>query len=275
MWISSEPRWRSRVSDWWELARRTTLRGELLPAPASDAADPKPSGQEGFTLAAVIAILTVILVVVAYTVPSQWSLVMKRERDRQTIFLMQQYARGILAWETKNRTLPVSLEQIVEAREPRLIRGGGEWPCPITGKEDDWILVPPGAITPEGTMPGTNNTGLGPSTLGTSAIGNNSGNNNGSKKKKDPSEKIGISNPEGGLSNADPNSRTGTLGQRGKFNPEASPADYVGPFVAVRPNATGKSYVILNGAEDYGEWVYSLQDLKNDIAMRQMAIQPR
>ena len=49
---------------------------------------------EGFTLAALIVILTIIAIIIAYTVPEQWSMIMKRERDRQTIFLMKQYARA-------------------------------------------------------------------------------------------------------------------------------------------------------------------------------------
>ena len=68
------------------------------------------SAEAGFTLAALIVILTIIAIIVAYTVPTQWSLVMRRERERQTIFLMKQYARGIENWERKHQGLPSSLE---------------------------------------------------------------------------------------------------------------------------------------------------------------------
>ena len=51
-----------------------------------------------------------------------------------------------------------------------------------------------------------------------------------------------------------------------------APKDYVGPFVAVRPNAKGKSMLEFKGAGDYGEWVYTLQDLKNEIQMQQLAL---
>ena len=81
--------------------------------------------QRGFSLAALIVLLTIISLVIAYTVPTQWSMVMKRERDRQTIFLMKQYARGILKWQLKhNNTAPVSLQQMQDARKPR------QWPHP-------------------------------------------------------------------------------------------------------------------------------------------------
>lgn len=257
MWICNG--WRLAVDGWRQRRRAETASSEILPLsgePSFPTAGRRSqsSGQEGFTLAALIVILTIIAMIIAYTVPDQWSLIMKRERDRQTIFLMKQYARAIFAWETKHRGLPVSLEQLQEARDPRMIRGGGKWACPLTGEEDGWILVPPGAITQDGQVAQTNVQNTNPAGGG----------------KKDNSEKIGVGNPDtGGTGNAPASG----FGATGKLNPDASPADYVGPFVAVRPNATGKAYITLNGAEDYGEWVYSLQDLKNEIAMRQAALQ--
>ncbi|HKR66260.1 MAG TPA: type II secretion system protein [Thermoanaerobaculia bacterium] len=196
--------------------------------------------QEGFTLAALIVILTIMSIIVAFTVPEQWSLVMKRERDRQTIFLMKQFARGILNWRQKhNNTVPVSLDQLREAREPRMLRGTGKWPCPITGKEDDWILVPPGAVNPatgqaNPPAPGPNDP----------LIGFNSGANN----------------------------NQNASGNTPRLNKGASPDDYVGPFIGVRPRASGKAFITLNGAENYEEWVYTADDLYNEIQMRLAAL---
>lgn len=196
------------------------------------------SVEEGFTLAALIVILTIIAIVIAYTVPAQWSMVMKRDRDRQTIFLMKQFARGILRWQQKhNNTAPVSLEQMQEARKPLMLRNGGKWPCPLTGKEDDWIMVPAQAVMANGQIPpGTG--GVNPAT-----------------------------NPQQQQQNPNANGR-----EPSKLNKELSPKDYVGPFVGVRPNATGKSFIALNGAEDYSEWVYTVEDLRQEIALRQAAL---
>jgi type II secretory pathway pseudopilin PulG len=197
--------------------------------------------EEGFTLAALIVILTIISIVIAYTVPTQWSMVMKRERDRQTIFLMKQFARGILQWQEKhNNTAPVSLEQMQEARKPLMLRNGGKWPCPLTGDEDDWILVPPEAIVADGQVPPP---GGGPIPI------------------------LGV----GGTRNPTP-PQPQQPGAPSKLNKDLSPADYVGAFVGVRPNATGKSFIALNGAENYDEWVYTVQDLRNEIAARQAAL---
>ena len=194
-------------------------------------------GQEGFTLAALIVILTIISIVVAYTVPTQWSLVMRRERDRQTIFLMKQYARGIMEWQKKHQSPPTSLKQLREAREPRFLRGAEEWPNPLTGSEEDWILVPPQALIAAGgpTPPGA--------------------------PPQPPQPPVPAPTGQPGM-------LTGT-----KLNKEASPPDYEGPFVAVRPKATGKSLIALNGVEVYDEWVYSVQDLQAEIMLRTMMMQ--
>jgi len=188
------------------------------------------SRQEGFTLAALLVILTIISIIVAYTVPAQWSLVMKRDRDRQTIFYMKQYARAVLEWQTKHaNTSPISLDQLQEARKPRLLRGVKKWPCPLTGSDEDWILVPPQAVMPAGVTPPLPN---------------------------------------------QPPPQPGMPGQPTKLNKELSPKDYVGVFVAVRPNASGKSFIALKGAEDYSEWVYTIDDLRAEIAARQAALSP-
>ena len=203
-----------------------------------------PTGQEGFTLAALLVILTIISIIIAYTVPSQWSLIMRREREKQTIFLMKQFARGIGEWERKHNGLPVTLDQLQKAKEPRVIRGGGDWVLPLTGKEDSWILVPPNAV--EAVAGGG---ALQPGGSGPGGAGNPGGQRG-----------VGV-----GATPAQP-------GTPGKLNPDLSPKDYAGPFIAVRPNAKGPSLLSLNGAEDYSQWVYTLQDLKNDRMLLQAAL---
>lgn len=111
--------------------------------------DPRRA-ERGFTLAALLVILTIISVVVAYSVPTMWSTVLRRERDAQTIFAMRQYARAIVAFQQKRGALPVSLEQLKEQNNPRVLRK--EYLCPLTGK-NDWILISPAEIRP-GTAPG-------------------------------------------------------------------------------------------------------------------------
>ena len=211
--------------------------------------DPRAaSAQEGFTLAALIVVLTIISIVVAYTVPQQWSMVMRRERDRQTIYLMKQFALAIDRFEAKHKSLPVSLDQLEKARKPRFLRGNGIPINPLTGSEKDWILVPPNAVNQAGTgvpVPNPNNN--------EPIIGGSPG----SRGRPLP---------------GDQQPATSTAPR--KLNKEASPKDYVGPFVGVRPDATGESFITLNEATDYSEWVYSVYDLRNERSARAAALVP-
>lgn len=104
-----------------------------------------PRGQRGFTLAAVIVMLTIILVFLAFTIPQMWSDVMKRERDKQTIWVMKQYARGIKGFLEARKVYPTKLEDLKEQNNPRVLRQ--LYPNPLSG-EMDWVLVPFGTPTP-------------------------------------------------------------------------------------------------------------------------------
>src|SRR5207244_9794589 len=95
----------------------------------------------GFTLAGVIVIMTIMMIVVTYTVPRAWSTVVRRDRERQTIYIMKQYAKAIDAFELKNHVLPVSIAQLKDARQPRFLRGVGDTIDPLTGQVD-WLIVP-------------------------------------------------------------------------------------------------------------------------------------
>lgn len=192
--------------------------------------------ERGFTLAGVLVILGVIMVFVTATVPKQWSMVMARERDKQTIFVMKQYARAIRNFQMKHGTAPVSLQQLKDARMPRMMRGKGEWIDPLTG-EIDWIPVPASAARPGTTTPpGAPAPALPPGAF---------------------------RNPQ---AHQPPPQQTPAGGQDGQ------PGGTVGPIVGVRPNKTGKSFLTLNGAETYEEWMYTVQDLENEITGRRAAL---
>jgi type II secretory pathway pseudopilin PulG len=115
--------------------------------------------ERGFTLAALIVILTVLAIFAAFTIPRMWSGVLQRDREQQTIFVMKQYARAIYDYQKKHG-LPTSLDQLKEARLPRYIRGPkSELVDPLTGKMD-WVLVPPGTTSNQpGLTPSTSSSG--------------------------------------------------------------------------------------------------------------------
>lgn len=199
------------------------------------------STESGFTLAGLIVVMTIMMIFVAYTVPRQWSMVMARERDKQTIFCMKQYAQAIAAFQKNNASPPVSLDQLKQARRPRYVRGpNAEWIDPLTG-EVDWILIPPGNQpgTP-GFVPGSN-----------------------------PATNPSVNNPNYGTA---PAPGTGPSGQTASGTPVGAGKDYVGPFIGVRPNKTGQSFITFNGQDQYENWSYTVNDLIAERTARQNAL---
>jgi type II secretory pathway pseudopilin PulG len=206
------------------------------------------AAESGFTLAGVIVIMTIMMIVVAYTVPRMWSTVMKREREKETIYAMQQYAKAIVEFREKNKSFPTSIQQLKDARQPRMIRGvKGEYVDPLTGQVD-WLVIPQAASAslPAHTPPGTNSPpGVTPpppappvpSTASSGTAGNGSEN----------------TNAAAGL-------------------PGIPIKDYAGgPFIGVRPAAHGKSLMTLFGADTYETWVYTTLDYDQEKAARLQA----
>jgi type II secretory pathway pseudopilin PulG len=213
----------------WRVAgRRSQVAGKSQLRPATR--DLRP--QSGFTLAGLIVILTILAVLVAFTVPEQWSKLMQRDRERQTIFVMKQYARAIHEWQAKHGGgFPTSLDQMKEARLPRVMRGPkGEYIDPLTGQVD-WILIPPAAYT------------------------------QGQPNQIPRGNAAPIPNPP-------PTDTANTAGMpksSSPFNSAASPKDYKGPFIGVRPPVTGKSMLKVNNAENYEDWFFTVYELNNEI----------
>lgn len=191
-------------------------------------------GESGFTLAGLIVLLTIMMIFISATVPKQWSKVMQRERDYQTIYAMKQYARAIRNFQLKHGTPPVSLDQLKEAKSPRFMRGKGELIDPLTG-EVDWIAVPASAQQGAQVDPRT-----------------------GQRVQPQPNQ------PQG------PGQNTGLSSSINR--PGQQQGQIVGPIVGVRPNKTGESFLALNGAETYETWSYTVTDLENEINQRRAAL---
>jgi type II secretory pathway pseudopilin PulG len=197
----------------------------MSPSTSSDVADDAPaesaSGESGFSLASLLVILTIMAVFLAYTVPRMWSDVMRRQRERQTIFVMKQYARAVLEYQKSHaNTAPTQLAQLKDSRRPRVIRGVGQLVDPLTGRFD-WVPIPFGTITPGTTAPGTA--------------------------------------PPAPAPAPPPGSPGGPGGQK------IDAANFVGPFIGVKPGISGESLMTLNEKNHYEEWIYTVTDLQRDI----------
>jgi type II secretory pathway pseudopilin PulG len=208
----------------------------------------KSTSESGFTLAGVIVLVTIVMIFAAYTIPRQWSTIMKRERERQTIYAMQQYVKAIEEFKLKNgNTYPTSPQQLKDAKQPRLLRGlKGELVDALTG-EVDWLVIPQSAAA---SLPQRNN-GL---------------SQNGTPGTPPPPP------PPPPISSTPGTDSSGTSGT----NPNATPGlpgipikDYAGgPFIGVRPNAHGKSLTSFYAADTYETWFYTTVDYEAEKALR-------
>lgn len=205
------------------------------------------TSESGFTLAGLIVMLTIISIVVAYTVPKMWSISMKRERDRETLFAMKQYARAIRAFQEKNHTAPVSLDQLKQARNPRFVRGKGELVDPLTGHVD-WIVIPAGSAQ-QAAQAGAGAAGAGQVT-GPPPTGLIGGGRYGNPPATNPQTSVPV-NPQ---------------------QQAGQPGGFVGAIIGVRPNKTGTSYLSINGVDSYEQWSYTTLDLDAEIQQRRNAM---
>jgi type II secretory pathway pseudopilin PulG len=214
------------------------------------------SAQAGFTLAGVIVLVTIVMIFAAYTIPRMWSTIVKREREKQTIFAMQQYAKAISDFRIKNNTYPTSPQQLKDAKQPRMIRGlKGELPDALTG-EVDWLVIPQSAAAalPQRNLPGgtANNTPGGSLT---------------------PPVNPPLTTPtDTSATGKSDTSATNTSGTNPGGPPELPGIpikDYAGgPFIGVRPAAHGKSLMTLYGADTYETWVYTAIDYDQEKLLR-------
>jgi type II secretory pathway pseudopilin PulG len=222
----------------------------------------------GFTLAGVLVLVSIVMIFVAYTVPKQWSAIMQREREKQTIYAMRQYARACYEFQKKHNVWPSSIDQVREARLPRFIRGGpkGELIDPLTGQVD-WLVIPATAAN----QPGQNNqqpgTVVGPG--GNFGVGRGDPGSSGSNGTTSGGTTTGSGS--GGSTGKD---GTGKDGAGQQTLPGIPIKDYAGgPFIGVRPAKMGASMIELRGAKSYDQWSFTAQDLDQEIQAYRLGIQ--
>lgn len=120
--------------------------------------------ERGASLVALIAALTVMMILMTAAVPS-WRYVMKDAREEELIFRGEQIARAIKRYQTKHGTPPPNLEILVQQK---FLRKAYKEPFAKDGK---WRLVRPGEpILPPG-LPGAVSSRPGPTTPPSTMVG--------------------------------------------------------------------------------------------------------
>ncbi len=200
------------------------------------AQQPKAKPERGIVL---LGLFTMIMVmgIMSGAAVQEWSIVEKREREAQLIFIQEQYAAGILEYQKKQGVLPATLDELVK-------RGGDgttfmrkAYLDPITRAKslEDWCLLKQGAAgrmvsscAAEGQA--DNNLGLG------------------SKTQFKPGEEVGTLKDRS----------TEGIAQPGGFG-----------IVGVHSKSTEHAYNTLKRQEDtYDRWYYSITEFRQDSQAR-------
>jgi len=185
-------------------------------------------------MAALLVILTIIAVVVAFTVPRMWSDVLRRERELHTMWAMKQYAQAIDDYRRLNNGLPTKLEQLEKKTLPRVLRK--TYLNPLSG-ELDWIMVPEGTATP--------------------AMQQQAGTPGALPQPSGPSGPLQPGQTPDGKPKEKP--------------PKIDPHEFSGPFIGVRPPQTGPSQIEFLGQTSYETWMYTVNEL---VAEQQALVPP-
>jgi len=109
---------------------------------------PSRSAESGFSLVALIAAMTIMMIVMGAATPS-WKYVMQDMREEELFFRGDQIAGAIERYQKKNgNTLPVSLEILVKGKYLRKA-----YAEPMT-KHGKWRMIRPGEVAGVGMPPG-------------------------------------------------------------------------------------------------------------------------
>jgi len=98
------------------------------------------SPERGYAMAALLVALAVMAVLMSVALPV-WRHEAQREKEEELVFRGQQYVRAIRLFQTKNQTLPTSVDMLVQGRYIRK-----KFKDPITN--DDFVPIGPGTALP-------------------------------------------------------------------------------------------------------------------------------
>jgi type II secretory pathway pseudopilin PulG len=111
--------------------------------------------EQGYSLVALVASVTIMMILMAAAVPS-WKYVMKNDREEELLFRGGEIADAIVRFQKKNaNAYPTSLDQLVKGRFLRKL-----YKEPMS-KDGKWRLVHQGQTVTPGAVPGQDPTDKG------------------------------------------------------------------------------------------------------------------
>lgn len=216
-------------------------------APATD------SGEAGFMLVAVIAMVALVLLTLAVAAPVI-AKQLQRDKEVESEHRAQQYVRAIRLYYRKFNTYPPSIDALKQSNNIRFLRQ--EYIDPLTGKAD-WRLLHQGQQkTTIKVFFGQELGGIGASGLG-SAAGLASGAPTGATSS---TSTIGATSPAAaGFQDATITTSSGAVGASGStggFGGFGSGTSGGGPIVGVGTAATGNSIATPDQQKTYETWEF-------------------
>jgi len=192
-------------------------------------------GEAGFGLVGALAALTIMLTLMAMAMPA-WRYVMQDDREEELIFRGTQIADAIARCQKEGKTLPVSLDFLVQKK---FLRKAYKDPMTKNGR---WRLIHPGDVLPP--------------PLPTGAAGARGRDRDGKDRggaDEGPFRIAGggdASEGGGGLGRA---SKSG-FGSGGSISTGAEG----GPILGVASTSKAKSLRLFNGRSRYNEWIFTV-----------------
>jgi uncharacterized membrane protein YgcG len=105
-----------------------------------------PRGERGVLLLGLMTMLVVMSILAGMAV-QEWSVVEQREREADLIFIQEQFAAGILAYQQDQGAAPAELEQLTRKGQKGQVFLRKKWTDPMIrgSKFEDWCLLKVGA----------------------------------------------------------------------------------------------------------------------------------
>ena len=185
----------------------------------------------GFGLVGALAGITIMLTLMAMAMPA-WRYVMQDDREEELIFRGSQIADGLARWQRETRTLPGSLDALVQKK---YLRKAYKDPMSKHGR---WRFIHPGDVLPP------------PLPTGGLAGSRGRGGRSGAVSEKNQFASGGEDFQLGG---SDP---AGGKGSPSGFGSGGSIA--TGPILGVASTSKAKSLRLFNGRSHYNEWIFTV-----------------